>query len=242
MKIGLCGFTISAAEYYRTFPVLEVQQTFYDPPPLRTISKWRAEAPASFEFTLKAWQIITHTRTSRTYRRMRTPFTEKERDQFGAFRLNETTKRAWDTTLTCARALRATAILLQCPASFKPTEGNIANMQTFVRGVDRPPKVRLLWEPRGEWPEDVVKSLCSELSLVHVVDPFVNKPTSAEIYWRLHGQGNAYASYTDEELAQLREWAAADPEAYLMFNNIPRVGDAARFRALAASWDAKSEC
>ena len=231
--MGLCGFTISAAEYYRTFPVLEVQQTFYDPPPLRTISRWRAEAPASFEFTLKAWQIITHTRTSQTYRRMRTPFTEKERDQFGGFRLNETTKRAWDTTLACTRALRATAILLQCPASFKPTDLNVANLQTFIRGVDRPSKVRLLWEPRGEWPEDLIARLCTDLDLVHVVDPFKNKPTGSAVYWRLHGIGSHYATYTDEELAQLRDWVQArDPNGYVMFNNIPRVGDAKRFMGL----------
>jgi uncharacterized protein YecE (DUF72 family) len=229
LKVGLCGFTISAAEYYRTFPVLEVQQTFYDPPPLRTVSRWRAEAPASFEFTLKAWQVITHTRTSQTYRRMRTPFSEKERDQFGGFRLNETTRRAWDTTLACTRALRATAILLQCPASFKPTDVNVANLQTFVRGVERPSRVRLLWEPRGDWASDLVASLCAELDLVHVVDPFKNEPTGSKVYWRLHGIGNHYASYTDEELAQLKTWASRDPDGYVMFNNIPRVGDAKRF-------------
>jgi uncharacterized protein YecE (DUF72 family) len=69
MKLGMCGFTIGAAAYYRQFPVVEVQQTFYDPPPMATIEKWRAQAPADFEFTMKAWQVITHFGTSSTYRR-----------------------------------------------------------------------------------------------------------------------------------------------------------------------------
>ena len=32
MKLGMCGFTIGAAAYFKQFPVVEVQQTFYDPP------------------------------------------------------------------------------------------------------------------------------------------------------------------------------------------------------------------
>ncbi|HJT16927.1 MAG TPA: hypothetical protein VJ853_06050 [Thermoanaerobaculia bacterium] len=32
IKVGLCGFTIGASAYFKTFPVVEVQQTFYDPP------------------------------------------------------------------------------------------------------------------------------------------------------------------------------------------------------------------
>jgi len=69
MKLGMCGFTIGADAYFRQFPVLEVQHTFYDPPPLKTLESWRAKAPADFEFTIKAWQVITHAGTSPTYRR-----------------------------------------------------------------------------------------------------------------------------------------------------------------------------
>src|SRR5688500_560982 len=56
MKLGMCGFTIGAAAYFRQFKVVEVQQTFYDPPSLSTLEKWRQEAQPSFEFTMKAWQ------------------------------------------------------------------------------------------------------------------------------------------------------------------------------------------
>ena len=53
MKLGMCGFTIGADAYFRQFPVLEVQHTFYDPPPLKTLEGWRARAPAEFEFTIE---------------------------------------------------------------------------------------------------------------------------------------------------------------------------------------------
>src|SRR6185503_15283969 len=108
IKVGLCGFTIGAAAYFETFSVVEVQQTFYDPPAERVIERWRAQAPDSFEFTMKAWQVITHRGTSRTCRRMKTPMNLSEA---GAFQLNDTTRAAWAKTVRCAKLLRATAIL-----------------------------------------------------------------------------------------------------------------------------------
>lgn len=235
MKLGMCGFTIGAAAYYKQFPVVEVQQTFYDPPPLATIERWRTQAPPSFEFTMKAWQVITHFGTSSTYRRLRRAFGDRERAEAGGFRVNETTMAAWDTTLAAQRALRATAILFQCPASFTATDVNIASMREFFATIVRPDGVRLLWEPRGPWADDLVTSLCRELGLIHVVDPFIRPSLTPELrYWRLHGNKSAYASYSDDELRQIIAWLPSTPDvdAYVMFNNIPRVKDIARFIAL----------
>ena len=204
MKVGMCGFTIGAAAYFKKFDVVEVQQTFYDPPPISTLERWRAQAPPDFEFTMKAWQVITHFGTSRTYRRLRSPFSEREKAEAGGFRLTDTVLRAWDTTVASARALRATAILFQCPASFRATDENVSAMRKFFREIERPLGVTLMWEPRGRWPDDVVAGLCRELSLIHAVDPFIRPSLTPELtYWRLHGNKSHYASYTDEELAQL---------------------------------------
>lgn len=86
LRLGMCGFTIARGTYYKQFDVVEVQQTFYDPPPPLALARWRAHAPASFEFTMKAWQVITHFGTSRTYRRLRSPFSDNERAEAGGFR------------------------------------------------------------------------------------------------------------------------------------------------------------
>ncbi|HYH06210.1 MAG TPA: DUF72 domain-containing protein [Thermoanaerobaculia bacterium] len=227
IKVGLCGFTIGAAAYFETFPVVEVQQTFYDPPPARTLERWRMQAPPGFEFTMKAWQVITHLGTSRTYKRCKTAVNLEEA---GAFRVNETVMHAWQTTLLAQRILRATAILFQCPASFRPTEENIENMRRFFTTIERPRNVRFLWEPRGAWPDDVIVSLCRDLTLTHAVDPFLRPSLTPELtYWRLHGNGSHYAKYTDDELRQLRAWITPGAETYVMFNNIPRVEDSKRF-------------
>lgn len=234
MKLGLCGFTIGAAAYFETYRAVEVQQTFYDPPAPRTLERWRAQAPPDFEFTMKAWQVITHAGTSRTYRRLKSPFTERQRGEAGGFRLNETTIDAWNVTLRCAKLLRATAILFQCPASFRATAENADAMRAFLESIERPPRIRLLWEPRGPWPDALVETLCRELDLTHVVDPFIRPSLTPErTYWRLHGNGTHYASYTDDELEQLHAWLPTRGEdPYVMFNNIPRVGDSKRFAAL----------
>src|SRR5687768_6732540 len=234
MKLGMCGFTIGRSAYYRQFPVVEVQQTFYDPPPIATLERWRAEAPDDFEFTMKAWQVITHFGTSRTYRRLHSDFPDHARAEAGGFRLNDTVFAAWLTTLECAEILRATAILFQCPPSFRATEDNIEAMRWFFAEIDRPAGVRFLWEPRGPWPDDVIVGLCGELGLIHAVDPFIRPSLTPELfYWRLHGHVSHYANYTDDELRQIRAWVPTDGRvAYVMFNNIPRVKDIKRFREL----------
>jgi uncharacterized protein YecE (DUF72 family) len=66
LKVGCCGFPRGRKEYFRQFRLVEVQQTFYKMPDLETAIKWRQEAPTDFEFTLKAWQLITHPPTSPT--------------------------------------------------------------------------------------------------------------------------------------------------------------------------------
>ncbi|HVG24292.1 MAG TPA: DUF72 domain-containing protein [Thermoanaerobaculia bacterium] len=231
MRLGLCGWTINAETYFQHFDALEVQQTFYEPPSRVTMDRWREQAPDGFVFTIKAWQIITHRSTSTTYRRLKT---EVDRDECGAFRVNDTVLAAWQKTRECARILRAKAILFQCPASFKPTDENVENMRRFFGGIERMKNVAYLWEPRGAWPDDLLLDVCRELRLVHTVDPFLRDSVTPELtYWRLHGIGSHYRPYTDDELQSLAARVPHD-DTWVMFNNIPRVGDAKRFRTAAA--------
>lgn len=211
------------------FPVVEVQSTFYEPPQDAVMLKW----PRSVEYTLKVWQLVTHPPTSPTYRRVRTPL--GARDRPGFFRASAAVQRGWQRSLECAALLRATALLFQCPASFRPEPEHVRNMTRFFERIERP-RARLLWEPRGrEWIEqrELALALCRDLGLVHVVDPFVTPPEPRHpVYWRLHGIGGARHSYSAAELRTLKGMLRdAEPTgaAYVMFNNLPRVGDAKRF-------------
>ena len=235
-RIGLCGFTMAIADYPLYFPVVEIQHTFYEPPRNEVMSRWLAQTPPSLEYTMKVWQLVTHAANSPTYRKMKSVL--KAGAEPGWFRDSAAVQEGWRRSLECAQLLGATALLFQCPASFTPTDENVVRMRRFFERIERP-HARLLWEPRGAaWVKqrDLALSLCRDLGLVHVVDPFVTAPEPGHpVYWRLHGIGSARHSYTAGELQQLREMlerAAGTGASYVMFNNLPRVGDAKRFAQL----------
>lgn len=95
IKVGCCGFGVARPKYFQQFSLVEIQQTFYQPPKPNTAKRWRDEAPSDFEFTLKAWQLITHEPTSPTYRRLKTQLNKKEKEQLGGFRWSAPVRRAW---------------------------------------------------------------------------------------------------------------------------------------------------
>lgn len=219
-------------EYVQQFPVVEVQQTFYQPPQISTLEKWRADAPADFEFTLKAWQLITHEARSPTYRRLKRELSEEEREECGSFRQTETVKDAWERTLACAQALKARLVLFQCPASFTPTAGHIKNLRHFFMDAERD-GLQFLWEPRGDWPTKTIRDLCEELELAHVVDPFAARTVTPQLtYFRLHGRRGFRYVYEDDELEELLTMLPRESTSYVLFNNVRMAQDAARFQAL----------
>lgn len=229
IKIGCCGFPVKRREYAAQFPVVEIQQTFYQPPRVDTARRWRAEVPPPFEFTLKAWQLITHEASSPTYRRLKTVLRPEERRQTGFFQTTPIVRRAWEATREIALALEAQVILFQCPARFGPTPENIDRMRRFFGDLDREP-FTLAWEHRGLWPRPVVAELCRELDLIPAGDPFVTLPFPGPLaYFRLHGIGGYRYKYTDADLETLKTFLAGYQEAYVLFNNMSMADDARRF-------------
>ena len=233
LKIGCCGFRLSRAEYFSRFPVVEVQQTFYQPPKIDTLKSWRADAPDDFEFTLKAWQLVTHDGASPTYRRIKRELTEREREECGSFRATEIVREGWDATRACAEALRARRVLFQCPARFKPTAVNVENLRRFFSSVERDGLI-FMWEPRGEWSRELVGDLCRELDLTHVVDPLVERTATPEsCYFRLHVRwGTGRNRYEDEELSEMYSMLPRGGTSYVLFNNVRMMDDATRFQRL----------
>ena len=241
LRIGLCGFTMAMEDYALHFPVVEVQNTFYEPPRDEVMQRWRVFTGPNLEYTMKVWQLVTHSASSPTYRRMKRPL--EAGAEPGFFRESPAVAEGWQRSVQCAGVLHATALLFQCPASFSPERENVQRMRRFFERIERP-AARLLWEPRGaRWVAErsLALSLCAELDLVYVVDPFVTAPSPEQpVYWRLHGTAGPRSSYTDAQLQQLAEMLTAvnnPAPPYVMFNNMPRVGDAKRFARLVV--DAK---
>ncbi|HKO96742.1 MAG TPA: DUF72 domain-containing protein [Pyrinomonadaceae bacterium] len=239
--VGTSGFGVARAKYVEVFSCVEVQHTFYQPPQISTLQRWRETAPPDFEFVLKAWQLITHDAKSPTYRRLKRKLSEAEKEEAGYFRPTTIVKEAWQATLESARALQARTVLFQCPASFKATKENIVNIRTFFKAISKETKkekINFCWEPRGDWDRDVVKNLCSELNLWHVVDPFISKTvTPGKLYFRLHGKGGWRYEYEDSELLELAVmFGENDPKtklnSYVFFNNVRMTQDALRLKAI----------
>lgn len=234
-KVGTCGFRMNKYEYSDVLKTVEIQHTFYQPPQVKTLEKWRSEMAEDFEFTLKAWQLITHESTSPTYKRLKKKLTEKEAEESGFFKPTDIVQDGLETTLACARALKARTILFQCPAKFTQTADNIKNLRRFFKKADRG-EMNFAWEPRGPWEDKVVKKICDDLGLWHCVDPFVRRTVTPErCYYRLHGIGGWRYRYEDVELEELISLLPEEHSSYVFFNNNVMTEDAIRFERLINS-------
>jgi uncharacterized protein YecE (DUF72 family) len=228
--MGSCGARMSLAEYASLLPLVEVQHTFYQPPQIATLERWRNDVPDDFQFTIKAWQLITHESRSPTYRRLRSALGDQELAECGAFRDTPIVRDAWEVTRDSALALRARCILLQCPASFTPTDEHVENLNRFLETIDRA-GIALAWEPRGAWPAELVHEICTEHNVRHAVDPFKIPTTTPERpYFRLHGRTGYRYRYEDSEMEEMLEMLPEDIDSFVLFNNVGRIEDAARFR------------
>jgi len=233
--VGCCGFAAAQEKYFSKFPCVEIDTSFYNLPKLETAQRWRAMAPAGFQFALKAWQVITHRADSPTYKRTR--LDPRDRPYCGHFGFNPTIRWAWGETYAVAKALEAFLVLFQCPASFRPTKENVDGLRRFFERAKRG-KFLMGWEPRGVWDAELIATLCDGLDLVHVVDPFQTLPVdhAAVRYFRLHGLAGYRHRFSEEELHRLRELCRAQQTTvYCLFNNVPMGSDAERFARLLGS-------
>jgi uncharacterized protein YecE (DUF72 family) len=233
IKVGCCGFPTARKNYFQEFNLVEIQETFYRPPSIERAEKWREEAPRDFEFSLKAWQLITHLPSSPTYRKAGLRIPDGKNGDYGFFKPSEGVFESWKRTQDIALALKSRVIVFQCPAKFAETPENVANMRRFFNTIEREDFI-LVWEPRGYWNDQTVRALCFELELVHCVDPLKSAALYGKIgYFRLHGGRDYRHGYSDDELSSLAELGAN--ETYVLLNNMSMHHDALRLQELIAS-------
>lgn len=230
VKVGCCGFPKRKSFYFEKFSLVELQSCFYQPPlkedtPLR----WKNEAPAGFEFTLKAWQIITHFKNSFTYHRLKKDL--GKRDNYGFFQPTYEVFKAYNTMFKLAKNLGAKIIVFQTPPNFKEIRENISNIYNFFNKIKREDLI-FCWEQRGGWSSATIKKICKELNIIHCVDPFKEEPLEGEIfYFRLQGRKGYNYQYSDRDLEELKEKVKLKP-AYVLFNNVYMWNDGLRFKRI----------
>jgi len=246
VKIGCCGFPVARKRYFATFKLVEVQQTFYKLPQESTLRKWREEAPTDFEFTIKAWQAITHPPSSPTWRKAGIKLEPGKEDRYGLLKPTPENFEAWEKTVEVAKILGAKIVVVQTPPSFKYSEENLRNAIEFFSKA-RKENIIIAWEPRGDWHDhpDAIREIVEKTGVVHVVDLLRREPVTVNediMYTRLHGLGgrevNYRYKYTDDDLAKLAKKIISLVEehnvrqVYVLFNNIYMFEDAKRFREI----------
>ena len=232
-RIGTCGYgRANKPDYASQLDCVEIQHTFYKPPQVKTLEGWRSEMPEGFEFTLKAWQFITHEGSSPTYKRLKRELTEKEAKEVGAFKPTDSVEYGWQVTLESAKALGARTILFQCPAKFIQSPTNIKNIRKFFSKIERG-DMNFAWEPRGKtWDTKTIEKICRDLDLWHCVDPFFHRTVTPEkCYYRLHGIKRWRYKYEQGELEELVS-LLPDGLSYVFFNNNEMFDDAMRFKQI----------
>jgi uncharacterized protein YecE (DUF72 family) len=246
LKIGCCGWAVKGGmeAYFKQFPLIELQSTFYKPPSLLTARSWRERAPPSFEFTMKSWQAITHPPTSPTWRKAGLKIEPEKASLYGHLKPTQENFEAWERTLEVAKALRANILVIQLPPSMDASSENLGNMKKFLSSVDRGGLTLAVEFRHSSWQLDVVSKVCEELDLIHIVDPFKERTATSSrspIYYRLHGLGRRMYvyDYSDEELERLwRSWVEPYVEegrqVYVLFNNTAMGKNAKRMMELYA--------
>jgi uncharacterized protein YecE (DUF72 family) len=220
--------------YARSFPLVELNFTYYKMPAADHLAKMARRVPASFQFIVKAHRSLTH---------------ERMREQIPVFHAAVQPMRERGQLM---------GVLCQFPQSFHCVEANRRWLTTLRQELkDLPIAVEFR---HHSWDQpDLVDWLCREgLSLVSVDVPdiaalFLRKLVQAgrQVYVRLHSRdaGRWYAAgherydylYSDEELQEWLDALAARvgriDRALVLFNNCRNaqaVIDARQLAALAS--------
>lgn len=228
LKVGCCGFPVSKNKYFENLKLVEIQQTFYKILDEKLLEKWRKEAPEDFEFTVKAFQGITHTIKSPTWKKSDLSKEElkKIKNYVGNLRVNKITLEYWNKMLNYCKILKSKIILLQLPSSFTDSKENINQTIEFLKNVENK-NIKIALELRG-WKLENKKKIFENFDLIDVIDINISLPVVIKdiLYTRLHGKYEKNKiiykyDYSLEELKNIKNKINSlnAKEKYVLFNN-----------------------
>lgn len=189
--------------YCRYFLTVEINNSFYNLPSIKTFNVWRKTAPPDFIFFVKASRYITHMKKLKAdARSIRTFFTR-------AGKLQE----------------KSGPVLFQLPPHWKINRERLADFLARL-----PTGNRYAFEFRNPtWYEEDIYTLLRQYNcafciyeLEHHLSPL--QVTADFVYLRLHGPGNKYqGSYTPAALKkwarQCGQWQNDKKDVYVYFDN-----------------------
>lgn len=191
------------AFYVKTFNTVEINNSFYHLPAIRTFSNWRKAAPEDFIFSVKASRYITH------MKKLIPDQSSIHKFFTHAGRLEE----------------KLGPVLFQLPPHWKI---NVERFQSFLSIL--PKGYRYTFEFRNHtWYRDEVYELLEKYNCafcIYELEKHLSpiRETADFIYVRLHGPGNKYqGNYTDSILQKWKEkclqWKRNGKDVYVYFDN-----------------------
>lgn len=189
--------------YSSIFSTVEINNSFYKLPSLKTFSDWRKASPGNFTFSVKGSRFITHMKKLNvTGTSIRKFFTRADR-------LKE----------------KLGPILFQLPPKWKMNQERLSN---FLQRI--PKNHRYVFEFRNTtWYTPQVYELLRRHNAAFCIYELAHHLTPLEItadfvYVRLHGPGEKYqGNYTQGELTKwsmrCKEWSKKGKDVYVYFDN-----------------------
>lgn len=206
LLVGLPALRGDLGKYSSRFDMVELHPVDTSLPRSTALRKWRAATPPTFVFSIVLPRVV------------------------GALEPGETLDKALEISLGVARTLEARCIVLQTPASIRPTAANKKRLLAVLNRVPKEGVVRC-WEPLGMWEREDILATARDLGVVPVLDVASEAPPSGSVvYTRLRalGKTSAMSAATMEKIAdRLR----SRREVYVV---VERASEAARVRTALA--------
>lgn len=209
----------SLQAYARAYNYVEVNNTFYQVPPMDMVRSWRRRVPGDFRFAVRCHRTVTHAHGFDPAR----PVVDRMEEM-----------------AAIARALRAEALHLLAPPAFEFREEEVERLRSLLE-VTSWEGVPLALEARaydGRALPAPLRRLMEDRGIAHSVDLSKEEPQveAPLLYTRLFGKGyHTVYQFSDEELQEVH--ARGEDRGYrralFTFHGVRMYADAGRFLTYA---------
>ena len=230
--------------YFESFNFIERSDTFFNLPATATCTRWRQGLSPEVTTSIVAWQPITHDPHD-GYPRLQKALPETQLREAGLLGDTPFVREAVEKTLTCARALNATAVVFQTPATFSPSAYHRERLLSFFQNVATSkqfePIVRV-WQPQGLWETAASASLARDAGVCLACDPIAIDPLGEPmqfyydldmpaVYFRIAGLGQKRGT-SQTSLRELANLSSRFDDAWVVFTGPDRYRQALAFKRI----------
>ncbi|WP_437738685.1 DUF72 domain-containing protein [Sorangium sp. So ce1335] len=167
LLVGLPSLKGDIQKYKDRFDLVELRPIDSSLPRVTTLRKWRKAVPPGFVFSVVLPRVV------------------------GELAAGSELDAALSTSLEVAAVLEARCIVLQTPASFRPTATNRKKLAALFERLPAEGVVRC-WEPSGIWERDDIVATARAAKVIPVLDVARDAPPPGPIvYTRLRALGKS---------------------------------------------------